>query len=172
MGCRPLCFMFKNALSFIYCTVQNTKEIIWLKRCYLLIKTRRSILKWYGSTTYLRQLSSSNNSLAPKISVKVFSTAYWLMTLSKQNNKLNSPSTIDKPTTIHLCILNDCKKTCFSSTAPIRNFYVTKHYTKPWFGNLAAQLFLNRISAPSSLNLQIGIASIVRNRVSKNRCEI
>ena len=39
---------------------------------------------------------------------------------------------------------------------------------KPWLRFLAAQLFLNRISAPSSLDLMIGT---VCNRLSKNRCE-
>ena len=42
----------------------------------------RSILKWYGS--YLRQPSlSNNNRLAPKTTVKVFCTAYWLIPLSQ-----------------------------------------------------------------------------------------
>ena len=41
-----------------------------------LLKTRRGILKWYGTTTYLRQPSSSNNRLASKTSAKVFYTAY------------------------------------------------------------------------------------------------
>ena len=77
MGCHPYYFIFKNVLFFIYCTEQNTKEIIWLKRCYLPIKTRRSILKWYGSTKYLWQPISNNNRL------------------TKQ------PPTIVNPTTIH-----------------------------------------------------------------------
>ena len=44
MGCRPFCFISKNALSFIYCTEQNPKEIIWLKRYYLLIKHEEAFL--------------------------------------------------------------------------------------------------------------------------------
>ena len=59
-GLSSLFFTFKNVLFFIYCTEQNTNKIIWL-RCYLLTKTRRSIPKWYGSTIFLKQLSSSNN---------------------------------------------------------------------------------------------------------------
>ena len=48
----------KKMCSFSYCTEKNTKEIIWPKRCYFFIKTRRSILKWHGSTRYLRQQHS------------------------------------------------------------------------------------------------------------------
>ena len=129
MGCRPFYLIFKNVPFFIYCTEQNTKETIWLKRYYLLIKTRRNILKWYGSTIYLRQPISINNRLAPKTSFKAFCTAYWLKPLSEWNKKINSPSTIDKSTTIHLGILNNCKKSCFFSTALITNFYVVKYYT-------------------------------------------
>ena len=50
MGCHPFCFIFKNVLFFIYYTEQNTKEIIWLRTCYLLTKTRRNTFQWYGST--------------------------------------------------------------------------------------------------------------------------
>ena len=70
VGCHPFYYIFKNVLFFIFWTEQNTKEIILL-RCYLVIKTSRSILKWYGSTMFLKQLSSSNNKLVPKTSVKV-----------------------------------------------------------------------------------------------------
>ena len=119
MGFRSFYLTFKDVIFFIYFTEQNSKEIIWLKRCYLLLKTRRSILKWYGSTIFLKQLNSSNDRLTPKTSVNVFCPAYWLIPLSQQNNKLNSPSIIDKPTTI----LNDYKKTwLFYSTASITKF--------------------------------------------------
>ena len=37
---------------------------------------------------------------------------------------------------------------------------------------LVAQLFLNRMSAPSFLDLKIGIACTDLNRLSENRCEI
>ena len=49
-------------------------------------------------------------------------------------------------------------------------YYKTLH--KPLLGFLAAQLLLNRISAPSSLDLQIGYVSTVRNRLRENRCEM
>ena len=49
-------------------------------------------------------------------------------------------------------------------------YYKTLH--KPWLGFPAAQLFLNRVSAQSSLDLQIAMASTVRNRLSENRCEM
>ena len=122
MSYRPFYFIFKNVLFFIYCTEQNTKEIISLRRCYLLIKTWRSILKWCRITMFLKQLSSSNNRLAPKTSVKVFCPAFWLIPLPQQNSKLNSPSTIYKPTTIYLGKLNDCKKTCFFFPQPRCNY--------------------------------------------------
>ena len=61
------------------------------------------------------------------------------------------------------------EKLFFSSTTLITNVYVIKHDAL-WFH--VAQLFLNRISAPSSLDLQIGIVSTVRNRLSENRYEI
>ena len=76
MGCCPNYFIFKNVFFFIYCTEQNTKEIISVRRCNLLIKTRRNILKWYGSTMFLKQLNSSNNRLTLKTSVNVFFPAY------------------------------------------------------------------------------------------------
>ena len=37
---------------------------------------------------------------------------------------------------------------------------------------LAAQLFLNRLSAPSSLNKNIGIVCTAHNRLSENRFEV
>ena len=42
----------------------------------------------------------------------------------------------------------------------------------PSLGLLAAQVFLNHISAPSSLDLQISIISTARNRLRENRCEM
>ena len=82
----PFYFIFKNVLFFIYCTEQNTKEIIWLRRCYLLIKTW-SILKWYGSAIFLKQLSSNYNRLVPKTSVKSFLSNILInTTISKMTN--------------------------------------------------------------------------------------
>ena len=49
-------------------------------------------------------------------------------------------------------------------------YYKTLH--KPYLGFPAAQLFLNRISAQSSLDLQIGMASTVPNFLTENRCEM
>ena len=46
-------------------------------------KIQKSFPKWCGSTSYLRQPSSANNRLAPKISVKVFYTVSWLIPLSQ-----------------------------------------------------------------------------------------
>ena len=40
------------------------RTLIWLRRCYLLIKTQRSILEWYGSTIFLEHLSSSTDKSA------------------------------------------------------------------------------------------------------------
>ena len=56
MDCRLLHFIFKNVLFFVYCTEQNTKEIIWQKNMlsHKNMKKRRSFLKWYDSKTYLR----------------------------------------------------------------------------------------------------------------------
>ena len=56
IGCCSFYVIFENMLFFIRCTEQNAKEIIWLRRCYLFIKTRTSILKWYGSKIFLRKL--------------------------------------------------------------------------------------------------------------------
>ena len=56
IGCCSFYVIFESMLFFIRCTEQNTKEILWLRRCYLFIKTRRSILKWYGSKIFLRKL--------------------------------------------------------------------------------------------------------------------
>ena len=66
------------------------RTLIWLRRCYLLIKTQSSILKWYGSTIFVEQFSSSSNRLV---------------------TTPNSSSTIDKSTPINLDILKDCEKT-------------------------------------------------------------
>ena len=150
MSYRPFCFIFKNVLFFIYCREQNTKEIISLRRCYLLIKTWRSILKWCRITMFLKQLSSSNNRLAPKTSAKIFSPAFWLIPLPQQNSKLNSLSTLYKPTTIRLGKLNDCKKTCFFLHSLDVTNLTMRHETlgKSWLGFLADQLFLNCISVP------------------------
>ena len=49
-------------------------------------------------------------------------------------------------------------------------YYKTLQKNK--LGFPAAQLFLNRISAQSSLDLQIGMASAVRNLLSENRCQM
>ena len=76
MGCRLFNFVFKYVLVFKYCTEQNTKEIISLKRCYLLIKPWGSIFKWYGSTMFLKQPNTSNNNLALKTTAKVFCPVY------------------------------------------------------------------------------------------------
>ena len=45
------------------------RTLIWLRRCYLLIRTQRSILKWYGSTIFLEQLSSSTNKLVTTLTL-------------------------------------------------------------------------------------------------------
>ena len=47
-----------------------------LNKTFTYSHKNKSILKWYGSTTYLRQPSSINNRLAPKTHVKVFCTAF------------------------------------------------------------------------------------------------
>ena len=83
MSCHLVYFMLKNSVFFIYCTEQNTTEIIYLKTCHLLKKTWWRILKRYDSTRFLKQLSSSNNRLASEISVKVFCPAYWLILFSQ-----------------------------------------------------------------------------------------
>ena len=68
---------------------------------------------------FLKQLSTSSNRLAQK----------HLLKLSVQHIGY-SPSIVDKTVTIHLGILNDCKKTCFFfSTASITNFFIINHYT-------------------------------------------
>ena len=145
-----------------------------LRRCYLLMKTW-SILKWNGSTMFLKQLSSSNNRPAKKIPVKVFCPACQLIPFSQSNSKLNSPPTIHKARTIHCNTikLNDCNKLSYLHSIDITNLrmrYKTLH--KPWLGFLVAQLFLNRMSATSSLDLQIIIVWAVCNRLSENRCEM
>ena len=77
-----MCYFFTN------CTEQNTKENLSLRRYYLFIKTWKSILKWNDSTMFLKQLSSNNNSLAPKttakrcarsVQVRSFSGPYFLI---------------------------------------------------------------------------------------------
>ena len=109
------------------------RTLIWLRKCYLLIKTQRSILKWYDSTICLKQLSSSTNRLVTTLTL---------------NNQPNSSSTIDKSAPIHLDIINDCKKTFFfSPQTSITNFcYKTLHVLR--LGFHVAQLFLKHISAP------------------------
>ena len=61
------------------------------------------------------------------------------------------------------------RKLVFFSTTSITN--VIKQY-KPCLGFLVAELFVSRISAPSSLGLQIGIVSTIWNRLSENRSEM
>ena len=71
MDCWPFNFIFKYVPFFKYCTEQNTKRIISLKRCYLLMKPRGSIIKWYVSTMFPKQLNTSNNSFPLKTTTKV-----------------------------------------------------------------------------------------------------
>ena len=52
----------------IYCTLQNTKQVVSL--------CEEEALSKYGSIMFLRQLSSSNNRFAPENCVNVFCPAY------------------------------------------------------------------------------------------------
>ena len=73
----------------------------------------------------------------------------------------------------HLCFFIKWLQENFFFIHSLDNkFLYYKMLHKPWLGFLAAYLFLNGISAPSSLDLQIGIVSTVRNRLSENRCEM
>ena len=135
IGCRPFYFIFKNVLFFIYCTEQTTKGIIWLKRCYFFIKTRRSILKWYDSTAYLRQPSSSNNRLAPKSSVKGF----WLIPLFFSYEFCEiSKNTFLKNTSCGCFCIKWLQENLFFLHSFDKKFLCYKILNKPWLGFLAA----------------------------------
>ena len=78
----PFYFIFKSLLFFICRTKQNSKEVIWLRTFYLVITTWCT-LKWYGTPMFVKQPTSINKIFAPKLFVKVFCPAYWLIPLSQ-----------------------------------------------------------------------------------------
>ena len=150
---------------------RNTKEIILPRRCYLSIETWRSILKWWHiCTMFLKQLSSSNNRLAPKTSVKAFCPAYWLMRLPKWNKKLFSlPSWIRLQLLIWINEKIARNLLLLLHSHDITNLtmcYKTLRLSEISWGSTVS----NHISVPWSLYLNIGIVCTVCNRLSENRC--